>query len=92
MLSNPYHPGEYLLELMEELELSPTELARATHMPASRIRRIIKGKQRITPDTALRLAKYFNMTPDYWLGLQISHDLAQCQPDDIESIKPLEIA
>ena len=92
MLPNPYHPGEFLREMLEELNITPYRLAKATHMPQSRITTILKGRRRITPDTALRLARYLGTTPDYWLGLQMAHDLAQCQPEDLATIEPLESA
>jgi antitoxin HigA-1 len=70
------HPGRILLEeLLEPLGLSQYRLAKDIGIPARRINEIILGKRAVTPDTALRLAKYFNMSPDFWLNLQIRYDL-----------------
>lgn len=72
----PFTPGEILLEeFMQPFGLTQDELAKRIHVTRRRINEIIKGKRSITPDTALRLAKLFNMTPDYWLNLQTKIDL-----------------
>jgi addiction module HigA family antidote len=72
----PVHPGEVLLEeFLKPLELSQNRLALDIRVPARRINEIVQGRRRITPDTALRLAKYFNMSPQFWLGLQMDYDL-----------------
>ncbi|MDO8549865.1 MAG: HigA family addiction module antitoxin [Ignavibacteria bacterium] len=72
----PLHPGEILLEdFLKPMELSQNKLALDISVPARRINEIVLGKRRITADTALRLAKYFNMSPQFWLGLQIDYDL-----------------
>jgi addiction module HigA family antidote len=72
----PIHPGEVLLEeFLKPLELSQNRLALDIRVPARRINEIVQGKRRITPDTALRLARYFNMSPQFWLGLQMDYDL-----------------
>ncbi|MCP4666382.1 MAG: HigA family addiction module antidote protein [Deltaproteobacteria bacterium] len=72
----PLHPGEILLEeFLRPMNLSQNRLALDTRVPARRINEIVHGKRRITADTALRLAKYFNMSPQFWLGLQMDYDL-----------------
>jgi addiction module HigA family antidote len=72
----PVHPGEVLLEeFLKPMGLSQNRLALDIRMPARRINEIVLGKRRITPDTALRLARYFNMSPQFWLGLQLDYDL-----------------
>jgi addiction module HigA family antidote len=72
----PIHPGEVLLEeFLKPMNLSQNQLALALRVPARRINEIIQGKRRITADTALRLARYFNMSPRFWLGLQMDYDL-----------------
>jgi addiction module HigA family antidote len=72
----PLHPGEILLEeFLKPLGLSQNRLALDIRVPARRINEIVLGKRRITADTALRLARYFNMSPQFWLGLQIDYDL-----------------
>jgi len=72
----PVHPGEILLEeFLNPMNLSQNRLALDIRVPARRINEIVHGKRRITADTALRLAKYFNMSPQFWLGLQMDYDL-----------------
>lgn len=72
----PLHPGEILdQEFLKPMGLSQNRLALSIRVPARRINDIVQCKPRITADTALRLAKYFNMTPQFWLGLQIDYDL-----------------
>ncbi len=72
----PLHPGEILLEeFLRPMGLSQNRLALDIRVPARRINEIVLGKRRITADTALRLARYFKMSPQFWLGLQIDFDL-----------------
>jgi len=72
----PLHPGEILVEeFLKPMGLSQNRLALAIKVPPRRINEIVLGKRRITADTALRLAKYFNMSPQFWLGLQMDYDL-----------------
>jgi antitoxin HigA-1 len=73
---SPVHPGEVLLEeFLKPMHLSQNQLALALRVPARRINEIIHGKRRITADTALRLARYFQVSPQFWLGLQMDYDL-----------------
>ena len=73
---NPVSPGEILLEeFLEPMGLSQNRLARGLGVPPRRINEIIHGRRRITADTALRLAKYFKMSQEFWLGLQMDHEL-----------------
>ena len=73
---DPVHPGEILLEdFMEPLELSQNRLARELGVPPRRVNEIVLGKRGITADTALRLARYFDMTPGFWLGLQMDYEI-----------------
>ena len=66
----PIHPGEILLEeFLKPMSISQNRLAIDIRVPARRINEIVLKKRRISPDTALRLAKYFNMSPQFWLGL-----------------------
>jgi addiction module HigA family antidote len=74
--AGPIHPGEILREeLLEPLGLSAHALANAISVPRNRITGIIHGERAITADTALRLARFFAMSPDFWLGLQMAYDL-----------------
>lgn len=76
MKLEPLHPGEILFEeFLKPLGLSQNRLALDIRVPARRINEIVLGKRRITSDTAMRLAKYFNMPPEFWLGLQMDFDL-----------------
>jgi addiction module HigA family antidote len=72
----PIHPGEILRELyLEPLNLKPYSLARTLGVPRTRIERIVAEKVGITTDTALRLAKFFRTTPQYWINLQVNYDI-----------------
>ena len=72
----PLHPGEVLLEeFLAPMSLSQNRLALDIGVPPRRINEIVLGKRRITADTALRLARYFGMSPQFWLGLQMDYDL-----------------
>lgn len=74
------HPGEILKEeFLKELNISAYRLAKDTSIPQTRLSEIIKGKRRITADTALRLSKYFGNTAKFWLGLQDDYDLEEEQ-------------
>ncbi|MCA9945822.1 MAG: HigA family addiction module antidote protein [Anaerolineales bacterium] len=73
---NPVHPGEVLLEeFLKPMGLSQNRLALDIRVPARRINEIVQGKRRVSADTALRLARYFGMSPQFWLGLQMDYDL-----------------
>ena len=72
----PVHPGEVLLEeFLEPLGISQYRLAKDISVPPRRINEIVHGKRSVTADTALRLARYFGTTPQFWLGLQADYDL-----------------
>lgn len=72
----PVHPGEILkYEFLEPLNMTQQQLADAIGVTRVRINEIILGKRAITPDTAFRLAKFFNTTPDFWIGMQIDIDM-----------------
>lgn len=69
-------PGEILKEeFLLPMNISAYKLAKDTNMPATRISEIIKGRRKITADTALRLSTYFGNSPDFWLGIQDEYDL-----------------
>jgi addiction module HigA family antidote len=72
----PVHPGEVLLEeFLKPMDLSQNRLALSIGVPARRIHEIVLGKRSITADTALRLACFFDMSPQFWLGLQMDYNL-----------------
>ncbi len=91
----PIHPGRVLeLEWLEPLEMNSRELAEALGVPRDRVYRVVSGKQAITADTALRLAVWSGMSPEFWLGLQTNYDLQMVEWKDrgaIErAVKPLD--
>ncbi|NBX39330.1 MAG: addiction module antidote protein, HigA family [Flavobacteriia bacterium] len=72
------HPGEILLsEFLIPMEITAYRLAKETFLPQTRISEIIKGKRRITADTAIRFAKFFNTSAKFWMGLQDDYDLEE---------------
>lgn len=85
MLNNkipPLHPGEVLLEeFLLPMDISQNKLALAMRVPTRRINEIIHGRRRITADTALRLARYFGTSAQFWLGLQLDYDLDVAQDE-----------
>lgn len=79
-LLDPVHPGEILLEdFMKPMSVSINRLARDLVVPPGRISAIVNGKRAITADTALRLGKYFGVSPQTWMGLQTEYDLRIAQ-------------
>lgn len=87
----PTHPGEMLREeFLQPMEISQRDLADAIHVPYQRVNELINQKRGVTPSTALRLAKFFGVSADYWLNLQIRCDLyrtQQSEKTDIDSIQ-----
>ncbi len=85
------HPGEVLLEeFLIPFELSAYRLAQDMAIPQTRVSQILKGKRRITADTAIRLSIYFGNSPQFWLGLQNDYDLEEemrNQKDALKSIR-----
>ncbi len=72
----PVHPGAILLkEFLEPMGITQAKLALVISVPPRRINEIVHGKRRISPDTALRLGRYFGTSPQFWLGLQADYDL-----------------
>lgn len=86
------HPGEILREeFLLPLEISAYKLAKETFMPQTRISEILKGRRKITADTALRLSKFFGTSPKFWLGLQDDYDLEEERiglQNELKQIKP----
>ncbi len=84
----PLHPGEVLQEeFLKPLGLSQNKLALALHVPARRINEIVLGRRGISADTSLRLARYFDMSPQFWLGLQMDFELDMAEDASEERIK-----
>ena len=88
----PTHPGEMLLEeFLIPMKMTQRELANAIHVPYQRINDLVNGRRGVTPSSALRLAKYFGNSPDFWMNLQSRWDLyfgQQSEKKIIESIHP----
>ena len=89
----PTHPGEMLLEeFLNPMGLTQRDLAEAIHVPYQRINEIINGRRGMTPATALRLSKFFGVSPDFWLNLQLRWDLyftQQSEADALKAIRPM---
>lgn len=89
----PTHPGEMLLEeFLKPMNLTQRELADAIDVPYQRINEIVNSRRGITPSTALRLSKYFGMSPDFWMNLQLRWDLyftQQAEADELAAILPV---
>lgn len=76
----PTHPGEMLLtEFLAPMQISQRQLADAIHVPYQRVNELVNTKRGVTPSTALRLAKFFGMSADFWLNLQVRWDLYHAQ-------------
>ncbi|MDD3582143.1 MAG: HigA family addiction module antitoxin [Desulfobacca sp.] len=92
----PTSPGEILRhEFLEPLGLGQKELAEALGVTRVRLSEILRGKRSITPDTALRLARFFDTTPEFWLGLQMDislWDTLQAHGAEYEKITPIKTA
>jgi addiction module HigA family antidote len=74
----PTHPGEMLKEeFLVPMNLTQRELSDAIHVPYQRINELVNRKRGVTPSTALRLAKFFGVSPDFWLNLQVRCDLCE---------------
>ena len=85
---SPVHPGEVLLEeFLKPLNLSQNRLALDIRVHARRINEIVLGKRRVTADTALRLARYFSTSPQFWLGLQSDYDLDIAMDESGETLE-----
>ena len=87
----PTHPGEMLVEeFLKPMEITQRDLADAIHVPYQRINELVNRKRGVTPSTALRLARFFGMSADFWLNLQMRWDLykaKESEKQDIESIQ-----
>lgn len=87
----PTHPGEMLVEeFLRPMHITQRELADAIHVPYQRVNELVNQKRGITPSTALRLARFFGVSADFWLNLQIRWDLyktQQAEQDDLSEIQ-----
>lgn len=92
----PMHPGVYLKELLSELKISQYRLARDLGVPAMRINHVVHGKRPVTAELALRLGRYFDQSPRYWLNLQSRYDMdiaEDCLSEQVaREVQPLTAA
>ena len=87
----PTHPGAMLVEAcLRPMGLTQRALAKAVHVPSQRINELVHGRRGITPSTALRLAKYFGMTADFWMNLQLRWDLYHAQRADQQELAVIQ--
>ena len=87
----PTHPGEMLLEeFLIPLALTQREVAKEIHVPYQRINDLVNGRRGITPSTALRLAKYFEVPPAFWLNLQLRWDLYHAQQKEAQTLDVIQ--
>ncbi len=86
----PVHPGEILKEELETRSLSANRLAQAIQVPANRISLVLKGQRGISADTALRLARYFGTSPQFWLNLQNGYDLKRAERENGKTIRKIK--
>jgi len=86
----PTHPGAMLLEeFLAPLQLTQRQLADAIRVPYQRINEIVNGRRGITPSTALRLSKFFGMSADFWLAVQLRWDLYHAQQTEQDTLKSI---
>ena len=89
----PTHPGEMLIEeFLIPMGLTQRDLVNSIHVPYQRINEIINGRRGVTPSSALRLSKFFGVSPDFWMNLQLRWDLyfaQQSEADQLKTIKPV---
>jgi addiction module HigA family antidote len=86
------HPGEFLSEILEELDISQAAFAKAIGVSAMRISHVVKGKRPVTAELALRLGRVLGQSPEYWLNSQRAYDLAAAQEAigrEIKTLRPL---
>ena len=87
MARNPIHPGKFLADELEALNMNATQLAEALHVPPNRIYQILQGKRAITADTALRLSQWLGTSAEIWLNLQKLYELRLAEQQMGEEIR-----
>ena len=92
----PTHPGEMLLqEFLNPMGLTQQQLADGIHVPYQRVNELINGRRGVTPSTALRLARFFGNSADFWMNLQMRWDIyfaQQAEADELDSIEQFVVA
>lgn len=87
----PTHPGEMLLEeFLLPMSISQRELANAIHVPYQRVNELVNKHRGITPSTALRLARFFGVSEEFWMNLQIRWDLYQAKRSEVKELKSIK--
>jgi addiction module HigA family antidote len=87
----PTHPGEMLVEeFLTPMQITQRELADALHVPYQRVNELVNRKRGVTPSTALRLARFFGVSPDFWLNLQVRWDLYKAQESEREALAEIQ--
>lgn len=86
MAREPIHPGEFLIDELKEIEVTPTELSRRIGVSPNRISQIVRGKRDITVDTALRLGQFFGTGSEFWVNLQRDYDLDKVKAESWSEI------
>lgn len=87
----PTHPGEMLIEeFLSPMGITQKELAISIHVPYQRINEIINGKRGVTPSTSLRLAKFFGMSEDFWMNIQLRWDLYKTRQSEEKELKTIK--
>lgn len=87
----PTHPGEMLLEeFLMPIGISQRELAAAIHVPYQRVNELVNQRRGMTPSTALRLAKYFGVSADFWMNLQLRWDLYHAQQSETDVLATIQ--
>lgn len=87
----PTHPGEILLEeFLEPMGITQRKLADSLHVPYQRVNELVNGRRGVTPSTALRLARYFGVTHDFWSNLQLRWDLYFVSREEAEQVDDIE--
>jgi antitoxin HigA-1 len=85
---HPVHPGEVLKEeLLIPLRMSVSQLARDLKVPVNRLTQIVNGQRAVTPDTSLRLARYFGFSPSYWMNLQTQFEMDVARQERLKQIE-----
>ena len=86
----PTHPGEMLLlEFLLPMSLSQKNLADGIHVPYQRVNELVRGRRGVTPSTALRLARFFGTSPDFWLNLQLRWDIYHAQQSEASALREI---
>ena len=89
MTRDPIHPGRFLADELEALDITPTQLAAALKVPPNRIYQILAGKRALTADTALRLSQWFGTSAELWLNLQKLYELRVAERETGDEIRQI---